>query len=180
MLKNTLIGAAVIFVVMALGGYLFPAKYEASRSIEISAPVELVFSYVNNPQKGESWSPWLASDPSTKVAYNDIAEGPGAGYTWNGQNSGEGKATITESIPNQKIVMTLDFKDQGLATAVWTFAPSGTGVKATWALQGDAGKNPLARYVGLMMDSLVGPMFEDGLTRLKKVAEEQAKAANAG
>jgi uncharacterized protein YndB with AHSA1/START domain len=177
MLKNTIIGAAVIFVVVTLGGYLLPAKYEASRSIDINAPLDLVFSYVNNPRKGESWSPWLAADPTTKVTYNDVAEGQGAAYTWTGENSGEGKATITESSLNQKIVMALDFKDQGLATAVWTFTPSGSGVKATWALQGDAGMNPLARYVGLMIDSLIGPVFEDGLTRLKKVAEEQAKAA---
>lgn len=176
MLKNTLIGAAVIFVVITLGGYLLPAQYQASRTIEIKAPAEQVFELVNNPRKSESWSPWIASDPSTKIKYNEIPAGKGAGYTWSGEKSGDGKATISESVPNEKIVMLLDFQQQGVATAVWSFQPGESSVKTTWALHGDAGMNPLARYVGLMINSLVGPMFEDGLTRLKKIAEGQAQS----
>ena len=39
-------------------------------------------------------------------------------------------------------------------------------------MTGDNGWNLLARYFGLMMDPLMGSMFDEGLARLKLVAEE--------
>jgi hypothetical protein len=39
----------------------------------------------------------------------------------------------------------------------------------------DLGANPLARYFGLWMDGMVGPDFEEGLGRLKALAEAQPK-----
>ena len=36
----------------------------------------------------------------------------------------------------------------------------------------------MERYLGLLMDTLLGPMFEDGLERLKLVAEDRAPAVD--
>jgi len=44
-------------------------------------------------------------------------------------------------------------------------------VKATWGFHNDIGFNPIGRFFGLMMDGMLGPDYEDGLARLKKVAE---------
>ena len=35
------------------------------------------------------------------------------------------------------------------------------------------GGNPVARYVGLMMDGMVGPAYEQGLANLKEILEGQ-------
>jgi hypothetical protein len=41
-------------------------------------------------------------------------------------------------------------------------------------MTGDNGLNVLERYLGLMMDAVVGPVFESGLDRLKVAAERPA------
>lgn len=173
MLKKTLIGSVVILIVFSLIGYLLPAKYEASRTIEIIAPVEVVFDYVNTVARNEAWSPWLAADPKMKITYNDMPAGVGARYEWEGIRSGKGSSTITESIANEKIGVDLDFGQDGVAKGFWTFVSRGDTVVTTWGMRGDAGLNPLARYFGFMLDRMVGPHFEDGLTRLKKVSERK-------
>ena len=50
-------------------------------------------------------------------------------------------------------------------------APDGSGTRVTWTNEGDMGANPVNRYFGLMMDSMVGPDFEAGLKNLKALAE---------
>jgi hypothetical protein len=49
--------------------------------------------------------------------------------------------------------------------------PTPEGVKVTWTFQGDAGKNPIGRYMGLMIESFLGPQYERGLANIKKIAE---------
>ena len=52
------------------------------------------------------------------------------------------------------------------------YAVVDSGVQVTWDMKGDAGFNLLDRFFGLLMDAVVGPMFDEGLARLKLVAEE--------
>ena len=49
--------------------------------------------------------------------------------------------------------------------------PEGAGTKVTWSFAGEAGRNPMMRYMGLMMDGMVGQDFEVGLANLKVLAE---------
>lgn len=171
MFKKTLIGSVVILIVFSLIGYLLPAQYESHRTIDINAPIEVVFENVNNLAKNEAWSPWLAADPNMKITYNDIPAGVGARYDWVGVQAGTGFGIITESVAPEKIEMDLNFGQDGIAKGYWTFVSQGDTVVTTWGMRGDAGLNPLARYFGFMMDRMVGPHFEVGLTRLKKVSE---------
>lgn len=177
MLKKTLVGALVILLVMAAGGYLLPSTYKAQRSIDVNAPASVIFDFVNHPKRSEVWSPWIAADPQSVLTYNDIAEGVGAGYVWNGPQSGEGEAVIVDSIPGERILMKMDFKQQGPADSIWTLSSGSTSTRVTWVIQGDTGLNPLGRYFGLLVDNIIGPMLDDGLRRLKKVSEESAQVS---
>ena len=47
-------------------------------------------------------------------------------------------------------------------------------------MQGEHGWNLLERYAGLLTDALLGPMFDEGLARLKLVAEEAPDDADTG
>jgi len=38
-------------------------------------------------------------------------------------------------------------------------------------LETDIGGNPVGRYVGLMMDGMIGPSYEQGLSDLKAILE---------
>ena len=44
----------------------------------------------------------------------------------------------------------------------------------TWGFESDLGMNPMARWMGLMMDSLVGGDYEQGLANLKDLVEGQS------
>jgi len=171
MFKKTLIGSVVILLAFAAIGYTLPAEYESKRTIEIKAPLELVFENVNVIANNQAWSPWVILDPEMKISYNHIPAGIGARYEWESPASGKGAAVITNSIPSSSIEMDIDFGNDGIAKSFWTFEQAGVVVRATWGVRGNAGANPLARYFGLMMDRMIGVHFETGLSRLKKVAE---------
>ena len=49
--------------------------------------------------------------------------------------------------------------------------PNGGTTRVTWGFGADTGFNPVARYVGLLMDRAIGPDYEKGLARLKAKAE---------
>ena len=65
----------------------------------------------------------------------------------------------------------LDFMENGKGKGYWTFEATQAGTIATWRMEGDAGSDPVGRWFGFFIDGFVGPMFEDGLARLKKVSE---------
>jgi hypothetical protein len=171
MFKKTLIGSVVILLIFAALGYTLPAEYESKRTLEINAPIEVVFDFVNTTAKNEVWSPWIALDPGMKLSYNEIPSGVGARYEWESASTGKGTTLITSSDAPRSIEMDIDFGKDGVAKSFWIFEQSGDKVRATWGIRGSAGINPLARYFGLMMDRMIGVHFETGLSRLKKAAE---------
>ena len=171
MFKKTIIGSVVILLVFCAIGYTLPANYEAKRTIEINAPIEVVFDNVNTIAKHQTWSPWIGLDPKMNITYNDIPAGPGARYDWGSQASGKGAAVITQSDAPTSLEMDIDFGDDGIAKSFWRFEQDGQVVRATWGIRGSASVNPLTRYVGLMLDRMIGVHFETGLSRLKKASE---------
>ena len=51
-------------------------------------------------------------------------------------------------------------------------ADTTTGTRVSWTNEGEFGGNPFIRYIGLMMDSMVGKDFDAGLNKLKLLAEK--------
>ena len=84
---------------------------------------------------------------------------------------GTGRQEITRAEEFSRVESDLDFGEMGRARASFALEPSGTGTRLTWRLETDLGLNPLARWMGLMMDRWVGTDFERGLVSLKKLAE---------
>ena len=44
-------------------------------------------------------------------------------------------------------------------------------MQVSWSFLIDMGKNPVARWIGLMMDSMIGPQLETGLNNMKEYLE---------
>lgn len=175
--KRIVIGLVVVLVVLAAIGFVLPRTYKVERTAVINAPTEVIFDQVNDLQKTAAWSPW--KDPDMKVGYGAITAGKGASSSWESKKMGTGSQTITETVPNQSIHIHLDFGKMGTAETDWSFAPAGEGVKVTQTMTGDQGMNPVKHWFGLMMDKMVGPMFEKGLASLKQVSEDRAAALKA-
>lgn len=177
-LKNVVLALIVLIALVAVGGFLIPSGYRVERSVMVQAPVEVVFDQVNDLRKNEAWSPW--KDPTMQITYSPNSAGKGATSSWESENMGRGSQTIEESVPSKSIDIFLDFKEMGTARAHWTFEESGEGVKVTQAMTGDAGMNPMKRYLNLAMDKMIGPHFERGLASLKEVSEAEAARGGSG
>lgn len=170
-LKKILMGLVILVVALVVVAMLLPNTYKVERSVVINAPAEIVFDQVNDLQKTEAWSPW--KDPTMKITYGPLTAGKGASSSWESKDMGSGSQTIEESVPNSKVKIFLDFKGMGTANAVFAIAPEGGSVKVTQEMNGEAGMNPVHRYMNLLMDKMIGPMFEKGLAGLKSVAEAE-------
>jgi len=166
---TVLVVLALVVVVVGIGAFL-PKDFRVERSIEINASPELVFDEVNSLKKWDAWSPWIARDPSIQNSFAGPEAGVGAKVRWTSEKSGEGTQTITLSERPTRIEMALDFGEMGQPSADWTFEPTGDGVLVTWGLSGTA-SGALGGYFAKMMDGWVGADYEDGLARLKKLAE---------
>ena len=95
-------------------------------------------------------------------------------YAWQGNKDvGEGRMTITESRPGERILINLEFFKPFAATntAEFSFKPAGDSTAVTWTMTGQ--NNFLSKAICLFvnMDSMVGGMFEQGLAQMKSVVE---------
>jgi polyketide cyclase/dehydrase/lipid transport protein len=174
MLMKILIGIAVIVVVFVVVVALQPAEFRIARTTAISAPAEAVFAQVNDFHKWVAWSPYERIDPALQRAYSGAPSGVGAIYEWVGNKDvGEGRATITDSRPNELVRIQLDFRKPFPATniAEFSLAPQGAQTAITWSMTGR--KNFMFKAVGLFMnmDKMVGGQFEQGLAQLKSLVE---------
>jgi uncharacterized protein YndB with AHSA1/START domain len=166
------VGAIVLIVL--LFGFASPRVATMERSVTINAPAEKVFPYLNNLKNFvDNWSPWSEKDPNATHEYNDIASGVGAFYSWKGEPKkvGEGSMKIVECEENKRVKTLLSFKGRGDAFAGWTVVDNGDSVKVTWDFEADNGMNPVGRIFGRFMDKFLGPDYENGLNKLKKVVE---------
>ena len=174
-LKVVLACFALIIATFLLVAAFLPGDFTVSRSQTIDAPPAIVFAQVNDLHVWASWSPWAAADPTMKVTYAKQTVGVGASHSWTSEDSGSGTMVVSTSDNPSRIVTDLDFGDMGGGQGEFLFASEGSGTKVTWTMRGDL-PYPVGRYFGPMMDGTLGAMFEDGLRRLKTVAEADARS----
>lgn len=176
-MKALKITGIVLLGLLLLGviiGFMLPSKVHIERKALIEASPSVLFSQTNNLKNWNNWSPWYFKDPEAKVVYSGPEAGVGASSAWDSQNKevGKGSMEITESVPDQKMVVKMDFMEGNFATATFDFVPSGENTEVIWSFDADMGYNLPGRWISfLMMESWLGPDFEDGLARLKKFVE---------
>lgn len=167
---RTVIGLAVVLAVLS---FLLPRHAHVERSIIMTAPASTVFEYINDLRQFNKWSPWAQIDPATRYAFTGSASGVGAIMTWQSEHPhvGSGSQEIIESVTNEHVTTRLNFGDEDDATSTITLAPESNGTRVTWRFDSDLGFNPVSRYFGLMLDSMVGSNYEQGLASLKSLVE---------
>ncbi|HEX5034943.1 MAG TPA: SRPBCC family protein [bacterium] len=178
MLKKILLGLAVALALFIIIVATRPAAFQVTRSISVATPPETVFAQVNDFHHWGAWNPWGKLDPAMKQSYEGPAAGAGAVYSWVGNNQvGEGKMTILQSQPNERIRIQLDFHKPlaGTSLAEFTFKPEGEKTTVSWSMSGK--NNFIAIAMGLFMnvDKMIGDQFEKGLADLKSIAERRTQ-----
>jgi uncharacterized protein YndB with AHSA1/START domain len=181
-MKKVLI--ALLVIILGFLGFVAtrPNTYHVERSTSIAAPNDIVFATIDDLHRWTEWSPWEKLDPQMKRTFVGPGAGPGASYGWAGSAKvGEGRMTITEAQPNQRVVFKLEFIKpfQSVSTATLALVPDGQSTRVTWSLDGNHNFMSKAMCLFVSMDKMEGGDFESGLANLKRVTEADAQAAAA-
>jgi uncharacterized protein YndB with AHSA1/START domain len=171
-LKRVILAIVAVIAVLLVVGLLLPSGFKVQRSLQIAAPPAKVYPLLAEPRQWKTWAIWNQRDPAMQIQYSGPESGTGATWSWQSKTEGNGIMEFTAATPNEGIKYSLSFPDFGMTSrGEMRLRPEGSGTRVTWTNEGDMGTNPVNRYFGLVMDSMVGPDFEAGLKNLKALAE---------
>jgi uncharacterized protein YndB with AHSA1/START domain len=174
MLTATIIVAIALLVgaVLAIAASK-PNAFRIQRSTTIKAPAEKIFPHLDDLHAHSAWSPF-EKDPDMKRTHSGAPRGKGAIYEWDGNRQvGSGRIAITDTVPNSKVMLKLDmfrpFTAHNLVE--FTLVPNGSGTNVSWAMQGPQPFMAKLMSTFINCDKMVGSQFEEGLAKLKAIAE---------
>jgi uncharacterized protein YndB with AHSA1/START domain len=175
MLTTTLIVIALLVALAALLLYAAskPNSFGVQRSTNIAAPPDKIFPLINDLRAHTTWSPF-EKDPAMKRTHSGAPVGQGAVYEWDGNRQvGSGRIAITDSMAPSKIAMRLEmfrpFKADNIVE--FTLEPQGDPTRVTWAMRGQQPFMAKLMSTFINCDKMVGSQFEEGLAKLKVLAE---------
>lgn len=165
-----------LLILLVIGVGLFgPTSMDVSYTQKLNAPVASVFNQVEDFKNWPNWSPWAESDPEMKVTYGDKSKGEGASYSWEGPVTGKGRMDMREVVKSEKLGMDIGF-DMGngleFSTADMFFKQEGEATEVTWNFNSTGSDGFMERIMNVVMPSKLEGMYQQGLTKLEKVALE--------
>ena len=170
MKKSLVVLGGSAFLLFAIGVFL-PSVALVERSVHIAAPAATVHALVNDFHQMNKWSALLDADPNVRFEFDGPRRGAGASMRWSGNIVGIGTQTIVESVPFERVTSEVDADSTGPARSSFLLSPSDHGTGVIWRFERDFGLNLFGRYFGLLLDGIVGPGYDTGLARLKRMAE---------
>lgn len=179
MIISVLVTIAMVLAAAMAYAATRPDTFKISRSTTIAAPAKLIFPMIDDLRAQSAWSPF-EKDPNMKRTYSGPPRGKGAVYAWDGNRQvGAGRIAITGSVPHAKVVLLLEMSRPFKVANTVEFAleANGASTDVTWSMEG---RQPyMAKLMSLFMncDKMVGGEFEEGLAKLKALAEMQPAAA---
>ncbi|PKL80493.1 MAG: hypothetical protein CVV25_04085 [Ignavibacteriae bacterium HGW-Ignavibacteriae-4] len=164
--------AALVLAVMVYAMTL-PGDISISRTIKINVPQSYAFDYLYDIKNWEEWTTWKEFDSTLVYSYPGKTEGEGAKQKWNGDHS-EAAALTFESISvPEKINFMLVWNkgETSFSGYIKTKSVDETHTTVEWVHYKSVGWNPFMRLLGSMLDNVMGPNFDKGLSNLKKKLE---------
>ncbi|WP_106914853.1 SRPBCC family protein [Chryseobacterium aurantiacum] len=159
----------IVYAVIAI--LAFSKDYHYEKSVVINAPKEKVWQYVGSLKGYNMWDPFSKEIKNITITYSGEGDKMGDSYHWKGDDS-EGEQSITEIVPNEKLVTALHFIQpfDGNAKGTFVLTPEGNGTKVTWKIDNEL--NTMMKVMKPMMDHNMDKMFGQGLDDLKKLSEK--------
>ena len=166
-----------LFSVLALVGLALPDHVHIERSVQINASPNHVYEIVSDFHQFERWSPFAKQHPDTEYRFTGPETGVGAKMYWISPKAdvGKGIQEIVGATPNEFVQMKLDFGNGNEALTAFHLKPIEGQDNATmvmWSFDTDFNGNLVGRYMGLTLDSSLGPEYTAGLAHLKALAEQ--------
>jgi uncharacterized protein YndB with AHSA1/START domain len=174
------LGFALAVLVLAAGGIAAyaaatqPDSFRVTRSLEMAAPPEKIYSILSDFRRSPEWSPYEKLDPDMKRTLSGSATGKGAVYAWDGDsNAGAGRMEIAEATPAQSITLKLDFirPFEASNTVEYKLQPKGSATQVSWDMHGPMPFVSKVMCVFVDLDKMIGKDFETGLANLKALVE---------
>ena len=165
-----------LLVVIAIGlvaVLLQPGQGRIEKSIVINAPASSVFAEVSDFEKFNVWSPWAKMDPEAKQTVEGSAASIGHKMAWDGPKTGNGSQWTEEIRENEYVKNGMKFG--GMNVTVYNefiLSPAGDGTKVTWTYDG-ANEGFSGKAMWLVMGSMLGNQYEEGLKDLKQIVESK-------
>jgi len=148
--------------------------FRVRRSLEIEAPVEVVFAAIVDFKSWPQWSPWLMHEPDTHIDYGDDYQREGGYYSWDGKVVGAGRLTHVSIKPNtnirQKIEFTRPFKS--VSEVCWDFEEQDGRTLVHWQMEG--GMPFLFRFMTRRTEAMIVRDYDLGLALLNGYVNDAA------
>ncbi len=171
-LRLTLLIITSIIVLFMIIPVFLTGDITVEASTEIKASPEVVYNEVNVLRNRKKWSPF-ENDSTMVNKYEGPPAGTGARQSWTSKHNGNGKIMIIKSEPDSLIETKMDFGATGAAKSRWTFRNEQGKTRVRWQLQIQRLQYPFGRWLGLLLKKTMTPVLENGLSKLKSVAEKQ-------
>jgi hypothetical protein len=177
MLKRVLIAVGVVIAGFVAYVAMLPSTFLIERSTIVVASAPGTFAEINDLHRWQEWSPWAKLDPNAKATFEGPASGEGAVFHWAGNEQvGEGRMTVTESRPDERVRMRVDFIKPfaGTNNSEFTLKADGPRTIVTWVISGEQGFIEKAICLFMNPEKMIGGPMEQGLANLKQIAEGKA------
>ena len=170
-LKRLSIAAASAALIFVAIGLVLPREYAVSRSVVIEAEAEEIHGFVGDLRRWDLWGPWKEDDPTLVVTYGAKTSGIGASQSWRGRD-GNGTLEFTASSPRRGVRYDLSFNDGTYrCRAAIRYHHRDGHTLVSWLMRGRMETPVLGGYAALLMEPLVGGLFDRGLANLKETVE---------
>jgi uncharacterized protein YndB with AHSA1/START domain len=174
MLMTSAIVALVLVAALLAFAASKPDSFHVQRSTTIKASPENIYPLISDWHKFLTWSPF-EKDPGMKRTFKGAPSGRGAIYEWDGNNKvGAGRIEILEAVAPSRLLMQLDMirPMQAQNLVEFTLGPKGSATDVTWSMKGKVAFMGKLMSIVMNCDKMVGSQFEEGLAKLKGLAEQ--------
>jgi len=170
-LDSIVVALASLGLVVGGAASVLPPEYSVERTVRVEAPPTAVYAVVAKLETRPRWSAWFVRDPSAQTAFAGTPGAVGSTMRWNGDKIGRGTVAITALEDARSVTTRLELLAPMASVSADTFVlePDGAGTRVRWRNTGRlSGVN---RMFGPFIDRVLGPDYEQGLERLKKLVE---------
>lgn len=161
--RLAIISFVLLFTVVWAVSFFIPSNVRISRATEIQAPVDSLRSYLASPAGWRKWYPNL--DSANDYIENGVVKGVSS-------IKGGASRLVLVSADAKEIKTMYLVEGRNPVLSGWAMYPAeGRGVTVQWYMDFKLKWYPWEKFASLVFEKSYGTMMEEGLSRLKRLAE---------
>jgi effector-binding domain-containing protein len=170
----------VAFGIGTVISLILPDKQRIERTIEINAPVTIIYQHLKKLENVDDWAIWQSRDSIVKTTISGTDGTPGSSMKWSGDPyiSGKGEIAIASLRENEKIIHNIVFESpkKGNAESEFMFTEKNGKTILHWEFDMATPRPKNIFNLFSSLDKTMGPDFEQGLRSIKAIIEKSNTA----